>query len=254
METIFKTSQLFGKEKYNRSDLPPESQMNLHVDGQKFFELISQKSKSYGGGESFYRLVNEISFDEQIVEKIAVGIHAIYSLVYTSGKEKDPLSISKEEFMALYDGMKKLPEDLPPDEVSQNYHNARKIPEKLAAVGFSIVPLDARLPADSLSDDEFEKVSRLEHIRWVRHYIDGGWGYSSTKLKANKLHDALVAWDDAERQNAQEVYGKNYIKRMGISDGEFLSEHYRNLDRVITLAIPWMLENVGYKMIRLKKG
>ena len=254
METIFKTSQLFGKEKYHRSDLPPESQMNLHVDGQQFYELISQTPKYYEGGEAFYHLVNEITFDEHVVEKMAVGIHSIYSLLFSSGKEDDPLSITKEEFIDFNKKMKNLPDEMPHDEVSQNYHNARKIPEKLSAVGFTIVPLEAKIPADLFDQREFEIVSRLEHVRWVRHHIDAGWSYSPTKQKMNKLHDALVAWDEEERKNADAVYGECYAKKMGIGSGEILSEHYRNLDRVITLAIPWILENAGYKMVRLKEN
>lgn len=252
METIFKTSQLHGKEKFHRSDLPPESQMNLHVDGQQFFELISQKPKYFDGGEAFYHLVNEITFDEKVVEKMAIGIHTIYSLVFSSGKENEPLSITKEEFLVLNEKMKSLPEEMPHDEVSQNYHNARKIPEKLSAIGFAIIPLDAKLPADSLSKPEFEKVSQLEHIRWVRHHIDGGWCYAPKKNKTKKLHDALVAWDENERNHAELVYGKSYTQKMGVATGEILNEYYRNLDRVITLAIPWILENVGYKMVRLR--
>ncbi|MDO9088096.1 MAG: hypothetical protein Q7U53_17955 [Anaerolineaceae bacterium] len=253
METIFKTSQLFGKEKYHRSDLPPESQMNLHVDGQQFYELISQKPKYFEGGEAFYHLVNDITLDEHIVEKMAVGIHTIYSLVFSIVKDRHPLSITKEEFHANYEQMKNLPDDMPLDEVSQNYHNARKIPEKLAAVGFMIVPLDAKTQADFLDKQEFEKISQLEHIRWVRHHIDSGWSYSSVKNKPNKQHDALVAWDEGERKIAEAVYGKCYIQKMGLAEGELLSEHYRNLDRVITHAIPWILENVGYKIIKLKE-
>jgi hypothetical protein len=251
METIFKTSQLFNKEKYHRSDLPPESQMNLHVDGQQFYELLSQKPKYYEGGEAFYHLVNEIAFDEQIVQKMAVGIHAIYALLFTSGKEQNPLSITKEEFQKFYEKMEKLPEAMPHDEVSQNYHNARKFPEKLSAAGYMIVPLDAMIAADSFSEQDFEKVSRMEHIRWVRHHIDAGWSFSQIKQKTNKLHDALVAWDDEERLIADKVYGTSYVEKMGTAEGEILSEHYRNLDRVITLAIPWILENVGYKMIKM---
>ncbi len=252
METIFKTSQLYGKDKYHRSDLPPESQMNLHVDGQQFYELLSQEPRKYEGGEAFYHLVNEITFDEKIVEKLAVGIHSIYSLVTTTGRLSNPLSITQEEFNTWYDQMQKLPDELPHDEVSQNYHNARKIPEKLTSVGFTIVPLEADIPAGVFDAEEFEKVSQLEHIRWVRHYIDAGWAYSPHKQKMNKLHDALVAWDEAERQKAEEVYGKNYVMKMGIAKGEMLSEDYRNMDRVISLAIPWILEKVGYKMVRLK--
>ena len=253
METIFKTSQLFGKGKFHRSDLPPESQMNLHVDGQQFFELITQEPKNMGGGEAFYHLVNEITFDEKIIEEMAAGIHAIYNLVFSLEKGLYPLSITKEEYLAHYGKMKTLPAGMPHDEVSQNYHNARKIPEKLKAVGYAIVPLDVDLPAANFTDQDFEKVSRLEHIRWVRYYIDAGWSYDPKKQKNYKLHDALVAWDEDDRLNAEQVYGKSYIGKMGIAEGEILSEHYRNLDRVITLAIPWILENVGFKMVRLKE-
>jgi hypothetical protein len=150
--------------------------------------------------------------------------------------------------------VQQLPEGMPHDEVSQNIDNARKIPEKLSAVGFTIVPLEANLPADSFSDLEFEKVSHLEHIRWVRHHIDAGWSYSHVKNKSNKQHDALVAWDEEEQRDAEAVYGKSYVKKMGVAKGEFLSEYYRNLDRVITLAIPWILENAGYKMVKLREN
>lgn len=253
LETIFKTSQLFGKTKYHRSDLPPESQLDLHVDGQQFFELVTQEPVDLGGGEAFYHLVNEITFDEQVVEKMAVGIHSIYSLVFSIQAERDTLSISKQEFLDYLSKMKELPEDMPHDEVSQNYHNARKIPEKLAAVGLSIVPIGVSLPAVELSAEQSEELSRMEHVRWVRHHIDAGWSYSSRRDKAGRLHDALVPWDEQEIQNIELVYGKKYASKMGTAKDAFLSDYYRNLDRVITMAIPWILETVGYKIVLMKQ-
>ena len=252
LETIFKTSQLFGKTKYHRSDLPPESQLNLHVDGQQFFELLTQEPVNLDGGEAFYHLVNEITFDEQVVERMAVGIHSIYSLVFSIPAERDPLSITRQEFLDQLDRMKELPEGMPHDEVSQNYHNARKIPEKLAAVGLSIVPMGVNLPAAELTDEQREAISRMEHIRWVRHHIDAGWSYAPKKDKPARLHDALVPWDDEERQSIALVYGKRYASKIGSAEGTILSEHYRNLDRVISMAIPWILETVGYKIVMLK--
>jgi hypothetical protein len=251
LETIFKTSQLFGKTKYHRSDLPPESQLNLHVDGQQFFELVSQEPVNLDGGETFYHLVNEITFDEQIVEKMAVGIHSIYSLVFSIPDGRDPLSITKQEFLDHLNKIKELPEGMAHDEVSQNYHNARKIPEKLAAVGFSIVPLGVNLPPAELNDEQREEISRMEHVRWVRHHIDIGWSYAPKKDKPVRLHDALVPWDELESQNIELVYGKKYSSKMGTTKDTILSEHYRNLDRVITLAIPWILETVGYKIVKM---
>jgi hypothetical protein len=249
MQTVFKISQLHGKTKFNRSDLPPASQMDLHVDGEMFYDLLSQHPKHFDGGEAFYHLVNDIDLDERVIEKIAAGIHAIYALVYESGKSDDPLSITKAEFIPFFEKMQTLPEGMPHDEISQNYHNARKIPEKLAAVGYSIVPLECKEPSETLTDEAFEKVSRLEHIRWVRHHIDNGWCYAPVKNKALKQHDALVAWDEAERENLAAIYGESYTRKMGNGQGKALDERYRNLDRVITMAIPWILESVGYKMV-----
>jgi hypothetical protein len=253
LETIFKTSQLFGKTKYHRSDLPPESQLNLHVDGQQFFELVTQEPVILDGGEAFYHLVNEITFDEHVVEKMAVGIHSIYSLAFSIPAGRDPLSITRQEFLDQLSKIKELPESMPHDEVSQNYHNARKIPEKLAAVGFSIVPFGVNLPAIELNAKEREEISRMEHIRWVRHHIDAGWSYAPKKDKLARLHDALVPWDESEIQNMELVYGKKYAAKMGTAKSAILSEHYRDLDRVITMAIPWILETVGYKIVRRKQ-
>jgi hypothetical protein len=251
MQTIFKISQLFGKTKFNRSDLPPESQMDMHVDGELFYDLLSQKPKYYEGGKAFYYLVNEIDLDEGVIDQIASGIHAVYSLVFELGVTDDPLAITKDQFLAYCEERKSLPEGLPADEVSQNYHNARKIPEKLAAVNFTVVPIEAKEPAAAFTTVEFERVSRLEHLRWVRHHIDNGWRYAPEKNKSVKLHDALVPWNEDERKNAEAIYGRSYVEKMGIDPGAKLSEYYRNLDRVITQAIPWILESVGYKMVRM---
>jgi len=86
----------------------------------------------------------------------------------------------------------------------------------------------------------------------VRHHIDNGWCFAPVKNKAVKQHDALVAWDEEERKHVDAIYGKSYTQKMGTDEGEILSENYRNLDRVITLAIPWILESVGYKIVRAK--
>ena len=254
MQTIFKISQLFGKNKYHRSDLPPQSQMDLHVDGELFYDLLSQQARYYDGGEAFYYLVDEIDFEEAIIEQIAAGIHAMYTLVFAVDKVDNPRAITKEEFMAFYEGMQALPEGMPHVEVSQNYHNARKIPEKLAGAGYGVLPLGAKSRSDPLSEEAFERVSRLEHVRWVRHHIDNGWRFAPVKNKIMKQHDALVAWDEEERQQAEKIYGKSYVQKMGLEEGQILSEHYRNLDRVITLAIPWILERVGYKIVNIEQG
>ncbi len=184
---------------------------------------------------------------------MAVCIHSIYSLTLSVPARRDPLSITKQEFLDHLNKMKELPEGMPHDEVSQNYHNARKIPEKLAAVGFSIVPLGVNLPAAELNAEEREEISRMEHIRWVRHHIDKGWSYAPKKEKPAKRHDALVPWDDEETQNVELVYGKKYAFKMGTGKDEILSDHYRKLDRVITMAIPWILETVGYKIVKMKQ-
>ena len=73
------------------------------------------------------------------------------------------------------------------------------------------------------------------------------------KDKPANLHDALIPWDELESQNIESIYGKKYASKMGRTKDTILSEHYRNLDRVITMAIPWILETVGYKIVKMKQ-
>ena len=40
---------------------------------------------------------------------------------------------------------------------------------------------------------------------------------------------------------------------MGKGKGIILNEPYRDLDRVITMAIPWILEAVGYKIVLMNQ-
>ena len=84
----------------------------------------------------------------------------------------------------------------------------------------------------------------------MRHHVDNGWCYAPIKNEAMKQHNALVAWDEEEQQNLEVVYGKSYTQKMGNGEGELLDENYRKLDRVMTMAIPWILESVGFKMVR----
>ena len=107
METIFKTSQLHAKEKYHRSDLPPESQLNLHVDGQQFFELISHKPKYFDGGEAFYHLVNEITFDEKLLKKWRLVFMRFIPLFFRQEKKRTFIHYQRE-FLELKK-MKNLP-------------------------------------------------------------------------------------------------------------------------------------------------
>jgi hypothetical protein len=185
-----------------------------------------------------------------VIEKIAIGIHAVYSMATAKNRTDSPLNITQEEFFSYKEEIKGLPEEMPHDQISQNYHSARKIPDKLNAIGFMIVPLDPTQPASSFTSQDLEKLSRLEHIRWVRHLIDAGWTYAPKRNEASKQHNALVAWDEEDCMNAESVYGKSYIQKMGISKGEILSEKNRNLDRLISMAIPWLLEDAGFMMMK----
>jgi len=60
MEAIIATSQLAGKTRFERSSLPTEAQLDLHVDGQDFLAQVQQ-----------------LELDAKIVDRLARAAHAV---------------------------------------------------------------------------------------------------------------------------------------------------------------------------------
>jgi len=180
IESIITTSQLTGKSCFERSDLPPESQLNLHVDGARFLSLVQQPA-----------------LEGEMLENLAQAAHEIYceelkAKGYTYGPKTDEEK-KIQQYLIPYD---ELPEDIK----EQSRDNVRDIPVKLAAAGYLIVPAHSNEPAFSFSDEEVEQLAEGEHERWMRAKLAQGWSYAKKTDSATKQNEYMIPWEEVSEE------------------------------------------------------
>ena len=61
IESLLAMSQLTGKTAFERSSLPAESQLDLHVDGKRFLSLVQQ-----------------VELEGPMLERLAEAAHEVY--------------------------------------------------------------------------------------------------------------------------------------------------------------------------------
>jgi len=175
METIITTSQLSGKTCFERSSLPTETQLNLHVDG----------------GE-FYNLVHHLMIDSNLLEKLAEATHEVFCEdLEAKGYKYGPKTRNdKKEHSSL-----RPYSELPEDEKEQNRDNVRDIANKLASIGYAMLPARGSKTTSEFRDIEVEKLAQIEHERWVKLKLENGWQYAEATDKEQKLHKDLIPWE-----------------------------------------------------------
>ena len=176
METIIATSQLARKASFERSSLPTEAQLDLHVDGRGFYALM-------------YRLTP----DKALLEKLAEAAHQVFcesleAKGYTYGPE------TKED-MKVHSSLKAYSE-LPENEKEQNRNNVRDIPNKLAIAGYAMLAKRGSQRPGKFTDDAIEKLAKMEHERWMQQKLNSGWEYAKRTNKDKRLHKDLIPWHD----------------------------------------------------------
>jgi hypothetical protein len=175
MESIFTMSQLSGKTGFERSCLPSESQLNLHVNGCEFMTLV-----------------NRLELNASVIETMAVAFHKKYCAYlrkkgYRYGAETSDEKKTHSSLM-VYD---KLPED----EKEQNRNNVRDIPHKMDIVGYIMVTNRNNDPEVEFQNEEIEKLAEKEHERWMKQKLDKNWKVAEQTDKSKHLHKDLVDWE-----------------------------------------------------------
>ena len=207
MEAIGAMSQLAGKTAFERSSLPPEAQLDLHVDGQEFLALVQQM---------------ELTGD--LLEKLAEAAHEVFCQeLKDMGYEPGDLTDEKAK---IHSSLKPYA-DLPEEEQEQNRDTVRDIANKLVGSGYVMIQAKSNEPAFEFPGSQLEKMAEMEHERWMRMKLDAGWQYAPLTNKALKQHADLLPWDK-------------------------LPEGQKEKDRVMIRAIPKMLRQAGYTIVRLK--
>jgi hypothetical protein len=176
MEAVIDMSRLSGLGSYQRSSLPSEAQLDLHVDGARFLALVQR-----------------LELSGVLLEQLAAAAHEVFreDLIrrgYRPGPVRDDDSRISPKLCSY--------EELPEEDKEQNRANVRDIPAKLAHAGFLMVPAKSEETNAGFPGELLEELSRDEHDRWMRTKLAQGWVHGSPTDDAAKRHDSLVPWED----------------------------------------------------------
>ena len=174
IESLLAMSQLTDKTTFERSCLPSESQLDLHVSGKSFLSLVQQ-----------------VELEGPMLESLAEAAHAVfYEGMRARGFKYGPITDEKRKTHNALLPYTELPEDLK----EANRLNVRDIPAKLAVAGYIMIPARSNEPPFNFPGKPLEVLAEAEHKRWMQSKLDDGWIYASETDKAKKLHKCLVSW------------------------------------------------------------
>ncbi|MGB3701961.1 MAG: RyR domain-containing protein [Anaerolineales bacterium] len=176
MESIGDMSQLAGKKAFERSSLPSEAQLDLHVNGQEFLSIVQQ-----------------LDLSGELLERLATAAHQVFcEQMRAQGYEYGELTDDEEKKHSSL-----VPyQELSQDEKDQNRDLVRDIAMKLAGTGYVMIPARSDEPAFEFPGAHLEHLSEQEHERWMGLKIQSGWKHAPETDKEKHLHAALVAWEN----------------------------------------------------------
>ena len=187
METIIRLTQKEGSTGLFRSSLPPKEQVAIHINFEKFIDLIEQ--------DNLFKL-KSVVFSEKI--------HDFYRKM---AKEKG----WKVNYDMDYD-------QLPPHIKSDNIEAALRIPEVLSLISLQIKEKkgdEVEIDANNLHDlvaENIDMLAEVEHDLWTKEKILNGWRLGE-RNDEKKRHPCLVPYrrlPDHEKEKDKDAV-RNYI-------------------------------------------
>jgi hypothetical protein len=190
IESLISMSQLTGKSSFERSSLPPESQLDLHVDGKGFLSLVQ-----------------EVELDGEMLETLAEAAHEVYCEgMKARGYKFGPV---KDDRLKTHPALVPFAK-LPPELKEANRLNVRDIPSKLAVAGYIMIPARSNEPPFNFPDGSLELLAEAEHTRWMQPLLQDGWTYAPETDAAEKHNNCLVPWK--ELSEAERVKDRDLVR------------------------------------------
>jgi hypothetical protein len=221
MESIIAASRLSGKNKFERSSLPPEDQLELHVEAKDFIARV-----------------HRLELKGEILERLAKAAHELFcEKLRAKGWQSGAVL---DEPNKRHPNLKDY-EQLTEEDRQQNRDQVQDIPAKLAYAGCDMIPdrtgtMPREFPAAIL-----EELASREHTRWIRLKIAAGWTYGKDRNDQLKLHPCLLPWSEEDRANHAE-----YADAIG---PVILPESEKDKDRHAVRDIPEVLAKAGFKVV-----
>lgn len=217
MEAVITMSALTHKTRFERSSLPSEAQLDLHVDGREFISLVQT-----------------IIMPEDMVESLAEVVHRRYcAKVHATKKHSTGRTCCKTY------------QQLDPEDKEQNWAFVRDIPHKLAQVGYRMVPAANHLKTVDLHQ-VIEKLAEVEHLRWLRAKIELGWRHGPKTDKSRRVHQALLWWGKLTA-NKRAKLPPDWQAALGKTE---LPETEKQKTREMVREIPEIIASAGYSIIK----
>lgn len=197
LEAVIATSRLSGQTSFERSSLPPEPQLQLHVDAQDFLALVQRPD-----------------LDGDLLERLARAAHEVYC---------DGLRARNYTYAATSDDSRRASDalipfdELPAVKQEQNRRTVRGIPAKLALIGCVMVPARADLVQAEFTDDELDVLARAEHEQWLAQ-LGSGWRYGKYTDLERRVHRSYRAWE--ELSQADKAKDVDLVRRIPLMLGK----------------------------------
>jgi hypothetical protein len=183
IESLIAMSQLAGKTAFKRSSLPPEEQLDLHVNGKRFLSIVQ-----------------EFEFELQIMEDLAEAAHEVFRQgMIARGYKYGPTNDDTLKTHIALVPYAELPEALK----ESNRLNVRDIPAKLAAAGYIMTPARNNESPFVFPDHDLEKLSEDEHERWMQAKLDNGQIYAPEDDISKKQLNLLVPWKELPEKDKE---------------------------------------------------
>ncbi len=183
IESIIAMSQLTGINRFERSSLPAEAQLNLHVDGRRFLSLVQQ-----------------LQLEGAMLEDMARAAHEAYcqgliSRGYVSGPATD-YEKKIHYLLVPYDELQEYFKE-------QNRQNVKDIPAKLLKAGYIMIPARSNEPPYGFPGEVLEELAIAEHERWMQSRVADGWQYAPVRDDARKLNPCIVPWEELDQDKKE---------------------------------------------------
>jgi len=176
MEAIIDMSRLGGRRSFERSCLPSEAQLDLHVDGRRFLALV-----------------HKLDLSGDVLEQLAEAAHGLLRAdLERRGYQRGPVADAASKVSPKLCAYAELAEA----DKEQNRANVRDIPNKLAAAGYVMVAARSEHVVAPFPPDVLERLTRDEHERWMAAKLENGWVHGAPTDEGAKRHEALVPWEE----------------------------------------------------------
>jgi len=230
MEALVAMSQVNGRDRFERSSLPSEHQLSLHVEPQAFLALVHQ-----------------LELDGDLLETLARAAHDVFCEgLQAAGYVAGNLVDDQRKTHALL-GKGYL--DLDAKYQDANRDTVRRIPAKLAAIGYAMVPARGNEAPLQFTPADVEQMAEIEHDRWLRHGLDSGWRWGEQRDDVRKLHPSLLLWSQATGE-----VGRHPTEFLAAIGPGALTEEDKEKDRVLVRGIPSILAQAGYTIVKVRPG